>query len=64
MSPRRKYIFVQERKAIFRLIKMNESVKKGKFMKKIFFSDNVEWSSKNFWKMIPANVKANKSNKK
>ena len=43
---------------------MNESVKKGKFMKKIFFSDNVEWSSKNFWKMISANVKANKSNKK
>ena len=26
---------------------------------KIFFSDNVEWSSKNVWKMMPADVKAN-----
>ena len=25
----------------------------------IFFSDNVEWSSKNYWKMISADVKAN-----
>ena len=24
-----------------------------------FFSDNVEWSSKNLWKMISADVKAN-----
>ena len=31
---------------------------------KIFFSDNVEWSSKNLWKMISADVKANKNNKK
>ena len=47
-----KYIFAQERKAIFfRLIKK-------------LFSDNVEWSSKNLWKMISADVKANKNNKK
>ena len=26
---------------------------------KILFSDNVEWSSKNLWKMISADVKAN-----
>ena len=25
----------------------------------IFFSDNVEWSSKNYWKMISVDVKAN-----
>ena len=28
------------------------------------FSDNVEWSSKDLWKMISADVKANKNNKK
>ena len=27
---------------------------------KTFLSDNVEWSSKNLWKMISADVKANK----
>ena len=26
---------------------------------KFFFPDNVEWSSKNLWKIISANVKAN-----
>ena len=31
---------------------------------KIFFPDNVEWSSKNLWKIIPADVKANKNNHK
>ena len=29
-----------------------------------FFSDNVEWSSKNLWKMVSSDVKANKNNKK
>ena len=33
-------------------------------MTKIFFSDIVEWSSKTLWKMISADVKANKNNKK
>ena len=28
---------------------------------KIFFSDIVEWSSKDFWKMVPADVKAIKT---
>ena len=28
-------------------------------MMKIFSLDNVEWSSKNLWKMISANVKGN-----
>ena len=37
----------------------NESIKKYKVCNEIFFSDNVEWSSKNLWKMI-AEVKANK----
>ena len=48
----------------------NEWKKKGwvnplkeKFVTKIFFSD-VEWSSENLWKMISADVKANKNNKK
>ena len=41
-----------------------ESIKKGKFVTKISFSDNVEWSSKNLWKMISADVKANKNNNK
>ena len=43
---------------------IRETVKKGKFVTKIFFSDNVEWSSKNLWKMIFADVKANKNNTK
>ena len=34
------------------------SVKKEKLVTKIFFSYNVEWSSKNLWKMISADVKA------
>ena len=34
-------------------------LKKGKFVTKIFFSYNVEWSSKNLWKMMSADVKAN-----
>ena len=38
---------------------LSESIKKGKFVTKTFFSDNVEWSSKNLWKMISAHVKAN-----
>ena len=38
---------------------VSESVKKGKFMTRISFSDNVELSSKNLWKMISADVKAN-----
>ena len=40
---------------------LNESIKKGKFVTKIFFSDNAEWS---FEKLISAaDVKANKNNK-
>ena len=38
---------------------LSESVKNGKFVTKIFFSDYVEWSSKNMLK-ISADVKANK----
>ena len=38
---------------------LRESVKKGKFVMKIFFSDNVVWSSKNEWKMISADIKSN-----
>ena len=38
---------------------LSESIKKGKFVTKIFFSDNVEWSSKMLWKMMSADVKAN-----
>ena len=41
-----------------------ESVKKGTFVTKIVFSDNAEWSFKNLWKMISADVKVNESNKK
>ena len=37
---------------------------KGEFVTKIFISDNAEWSFKNMWKVISANVKANKNNKK
>ena len=40
-----------------------ESTKKGKFVTKIFFSDNAEWSFKNLQKMISADVKPNKNNK-
>ena len=43
---------------------LSESIKKGKFVKKKFFSDNIEWSSKNLWKIcegyspgVKANVK-------
>ena len=36
---------------------VSEFVKKRKFVPKIYFSDNVEWSSKSFWKMISAGVK-------
>ena len=44
---------------------LNASVKKGKFVTKIiFFSVNTEWSFKDLWKMISADVKANKNNKK
>ena len=43
---------------------VRESIKKGKFVTKISFSDNVEWSSKNLWKMISADAKANKNNNK
>ena len=42
---------------------LSDSVKKGKFVKKIFLSDNAEWSFKNLWKVIPVKVKANKNNK-
>ena len=35
-------------------------LKKGNSWQKSFFSDNNEWSSKNFWKMTSADVKANK----
>ena len=35
-----------------------ESFKKEKFVT-IFFSDNVEWSSKTLWKNISSDVKAN-----
>ena len=44
----------------------SESVKKGKFVVKIFFSDNAEGSSENLWKMISValNLNANKNNKK
>ena len=40
---------------------LSESVKKGKLATKILFSDNVEWSSKNLWKIIFADVIANKT---
>ena len=38
---------------------MSESVKKGKLVKKIVFSDSVEWRSNNLWKMMSADVNAN-----
>ena len=31
-------------------------------MMKVFFSDNVEWSSESLWKMVSADVKTNKTN--
>ena len=43
---------------------MSESVEKVKFVTEIFFSDNIEWSSKNLWKIISADVKANKNKRK
>ena len=36
----------------------SKSVKKGKFVTKVFFPDNAEWSSNNFWKMMSADSKA------
>ena len=42
----------------------SKSVKKGKLGTKIFFSDNVEWSSKNLWKIKSADVKSNKNKNK
>ena len=38
------------------MVGLSESVKKEKFVMKIFFSDNVEWSSKNLEKMVSADV--------
>ena len=45
---------------------LSESVKKGKFKTKIFFSGNVELSPKTLWKMISADLKQNilQANKK
>ena len=43
---------------------VSESVKKWKFVTESLFSDNVEWSSKNLWKMISTDVKAKQNNKK
>ena len=43
---------------------LNESVKKGKFVTKIFLSDVIELNSKNIGKMIYADIKANKNNEK
>ena len=43
---------------------LSESIKKGKLLTEIFFSDNVEWNSTNLWKMISANLKSNKNNTK
>ena len=37
---------------------------KRKFVMKITFTDNIEWSSKYLWKIISVDVKANKNNKK
>ena len=39
---------------------LSDSVKKGNFVTKIFLT-GVEWSSKILWKMISADVKANKN---
>ena len=43
---------------------LSGSIEKGKFATKIFYPDNIEWSSKNLWKMMSTDVKANKNNKK
>ena len=44
---------------------LSEFVKNGKFVMKIFFfSDNAEWNSKYFWKIISADVKPYKNKKK
>ena len=40
---------------------LGKSVKKENLWRKYFFSDIVEWSSKYFWKIIPADAKANKN---
>ena len=42
---------------------LSESVIKGKFLIKIFFSVNVEWSSIKLWEMTSADVKAYRNNK-
>ena len=39
--------------------KLSESIKRWKLAMEILFLDNVEWSSKNLWKMMSADVKAN-----
>ena len=57
-------MFSQRLQKIFWLLREWWFVKKETFVMKIFFSDNVEWSSENLWKMISADVKANKNNKK
>ena len=38
---------------------LSQSVKKKKICHKNLFSDNIEWSSNNLWKIISADVKAN-----
>ena len=39
---------------------LSESIKKRKIRdKNFFFSDNIEWGSRNMWKMMSADVKAN-----
>ena len=38
---------------------LSKSVKKRKICDKNIFLDNVEWSSKNLWKMISPDVKTN-----
>ena len=39
---------------------LSESIKKRKIRdKNIFFSDNIDWGSRNMWKMMSADVKAN-----
>ena len=40
---------------------LGKSVKKENLWRKYFFSDIVEWSSKYFWKIIPADAKANEN---
>ena len=43
---------------------VNPLKKQTLWQKSFFFSDNVEWSSKNLWKIIFAAEKAHKNNKK